>query len=74
MSTSNGAPIQQYDYLGGDNQKWRFILVQNGFFKIVAKQSGKVLDVQGASPSDGALIQQWNYLGSDNQKWSVEKN
>jgi hypothetical protein len=72
VSTANGAKIQQWDYLGGDNQKWRLESVGGGYYRIVAQHSGKVLDVAGISTANGARIQQWDWLGGDNQKWKLE--
>jgi hypothetical protein len=43
-----------------------------GTYKIVAKHSGKALEVSGASTTNGALAQQWNYLGRSHQQWKVE--
>jgi len=69
-STADTAPIQQWDYLGGNNQKWTLAPVGGGAFAIVNVQSGKVLDVVNASPTGGAAIQQYGYWGGDNQKWT----
>jgi hypothetical protein len=68
----NGARLQQWDYLGGDNQKWR---VQNadGAVVIIAENSGKCLDVRGGTGAavNGVQIQQWDFLNTDNQKWEL---
>jgi hypothetical protein len=69
ISMANGAQIQQWDYLGGDNQKWRLESVGDGYYRIVAKHSGKVLDVVGVSTANGVRIQQWDWVGGDNQRW-----
>jgi len=69
-STADGAPIQQWDYLGGNNQKWYLMPVAGGYFAIVNVQSGKVLDVSGQSINGGATIQQWDYWGGANQQWT----
>jgi hypothetical protein len=37
------------------------------YFKIVAKHSGKCLDVPGGNLNNGAKIQQWDCHGGDNQ-------
>lgn len=71
LSTLNGTEIQQWDYLGGDNQQWQIIAVDSQYSKIVNKGSGKALDVTNLATTDGALIQQWDYLGGDNQKWQI---
>lgn len=74
FSTGNAAAIQQYVYLGGANQKWRFVPVDDGtWYEIVNELSGKVLDVTGYSTSNATQIQQWEYLGGDNQKWRIDK-
>ncbi len=40
-----------------------------GWFRLVNRQSGKVLDVAGPSNADGANIHQWTSLGSFSQQW-----
>jgi hypothetical protein len=71
VSTANGAKIQQWDYLGGNNQEWKLESVGDGYYRIVAQHSGKVLDVEGVSTANGAKIQQWDYLGGNNQRWTL---
>jgi hypothetical protein len=44
----------------------------NGYFVIVSKLSGKVLDVTNFSTVKGAGIQQWDYLGALNQEWLIK--
>ena len=44
----------------------------NGIYKVVAKHSGKTLDVNGVSVVDGAIVHQWTYVGGNDQKWQVE--
>ena len=70
-SMLDGAPLQQYDYLGLSNQQWQLVLVEPGYYKILNVNSGLVLDVTGESVENGATIQQWAYWGGDNQKWSL---
>jgi glucosylceramidase len=43
----------------------------NAYYKVLAKHSGKALDVVNASTGNGALIQQWDFTGTggNNQKW-----
>ncbi|MBI5916085.1 MAG: HYR domain-containing protein [Bacteroidetes bacterium] len=71
-SNNNGDLVVQatFDQAVAHN-RWKFENLGNGLFKIVNVQSGKVLDVSGASMADGANIQQWSYGGGDNQKWKV---
>lgn len=45
---------------------------ENEFYVIIAKHSGKCLDVRGISTDKGANIIQYDYWGGDNQKWKLE--
>ena len=71
VSRANGAVIQQYDYLNGDNQKWQIIAVDSTYCKIVSKNTGKVMDVTGVSLANSAVIQQYSYLDGSNQQWQL---
>ncbi|RKP54415.1 hypothetical protein D7Z26_13770 [Cohnella endophytica] len=44
-------------------------IVSGNTYRIVNRNSGKVLDVKDQSTADGAIIQQWSYSGGNNQKW-----
>jgi hypothetical protein len=66
-----GAPIQQYTYVGNDNQLWEFIPTSNGYYEIANKASGLALDVMGLSTQNGALIQSYTYLGGTNQQFAL---
>ncbi|MBC8084481.1 MAG: cellulase family glycosylhydrolase [Hymenobacter sp.] len=46
--------------------------IANGTYRIVARHSGKVLDVAGRSTADGAAVAQYPYGGGTNQQWSVQ--
>jgi Ricin-type beta-trefoil lectin domain-like/Phosphatidylinositol-specific phospholipase C, X domain len=43
--------------------------IADGTYQVVNVNSGKVLDVSGASLADGANILQWTYYGQANQQW-----
>lgn len=72
-SIADGAPIEQYDFLGKSSQQWQLLPVESGYYKIQSAASGKVLDVIEGSTENGAGVQQWDYLGTDNQKWQLTK-
>jgi hypothetical protein len=57
---------------GADNQKFSLVSVGGGYYNLVAKHSGKCIDVEGASTADGASLVQWPCNGGDNQKFSIE--
>jgi len=78
ISKDNGAAIIQYDWWGGDNQQWDIVPVADGitsgsYYKLIAKHSGKCLDVSGISKDNGAAIIQWDWWGGDNQQWFIQK-
>jgi len=37
--------------------------------QVIAKNSGKCLDVRGYSTTAGAIVQQWSCAGTENQQW-----
>ncbi|SFO45837.1 Ricin-type beta-trefoil lectin domain-like [Chitinophaga sp. YR627] len=69
---NNGAIIQQWDWLSGDNQKWAFNYLGSGYYRITSVASGKVLDVDANTiGNNGAVVQQWDWLSGNNQQWIV---
>jgi len=73
FSQANGAKIQQWDWLGGPNQRFRLDMVLPSIYRIIAEHSGKVLTVEGWSTANGARIVQWDWLGGNNQRFRVEE-
>ncbi|MFD9120841.1 RICIN domain-containing protein [Streptomyces bottropensis] len=45
-----------------------------GWFKLVNRRSGKVLDVSGAGTTNGAKVIQWGWSGAVNQQWRFLPN
>ncbi|HVI47180.1 MAG TPA: M57 family metalloprotease [Chitinophaga sp.] len=69
---NDGAIVQQWDWLNGNNQKWQFNYLGNGYYRITSVASGKVLDVDANTiGNDGARVQQWSWLSGDNQQWAL---
>jgi len=48
------------------------ILQAAGVYEVVARHSGKCMDVSDVSPTDGARLQQWSCHGGANQQWRIE--
>jgi hypothetical protein len=44
-------------------------IISGGYYNIVNKNSGLLLDVNGASTTAGAQVIQWNNTGGANQQW-----
>lgn len=75
-SRANGANVQQWTWLGGDCQRWALERVSanavaTGSYKIIARHSGQVLDVDACSLDDGGNVQQWPWNGAACQIWNV---
>ncbi len=68
-STEPGGNIIQWDYHGGNNQKFRLVHLGSGTYRIESVHSGHALDVGGWSTSNGANILQWNAHNGANQQF-----
>ena len=69
--TDEGAPMGQYIYQNANHQKWVFLPVGNGLYRIMGKDSG--LFLESAPDDDGnERIIQTAYSGKDTQIWSLE--
>jgi hypothetical protein len=74
-STENGGNIQQWKSNNCLCQVWNFVSLGNGYFRIVNKNSGKVVSIKNGQDANEANIHQWDYLGSyDDQKWRLVLN
>lgn len=69
--TDDFANVQLYQSNETLAQKFRVEYNGNGFYKIMNWNSGKSLDVAGASDKEGANLQQYTYNGSDAQLWEI---
>ncbi|MBF6051465.1 RICIN domain-containing protein [Streptomyces eurocidicus] len=67
----NGAPIQQWDCVNSQTQKWEVIWNSNLAepFTLRNRNSGKVIEVDNSSKSNGARVQQWDNVGQRGAKW-----
>jgi hypothetical protein len=48
---------------------WYLRPTGDGYYTIVARNSGLVADVYGAATTDGAQVVQWSANGGANQQW-----
>ncbi|QHW32944.1 hypothetical protein GZH47_20530 [Paenibacillus rhizovicinus] len=46
-------------------------LVNNAYYKIVNRQSGKILGPESGASTDGTQVEQWSDLGSTYQQWQA---
>lgn len=70
-SREAGVRLMQYDCHGGDNQKFQFRPLGNGFYRIVVGHSRKCVDQFNFSFSPGAQIGQYFCHNGENQQWQV---
>lgn len=70
-ATTNSAPVDQWPYSAGSNQKWNVTSLGGGQYSIVGVGSGKALDVFGNGTANGTKIDIYPYGGGNNQKWSL---
>ena len=70
---TTSTPIIQWPVHGGDNQVWTLEPASDGYVRIVARHSGKAMDVEGASVDEGARVIQYTPHGGANQQWLLRK-
>jgi beta-glucanase (GH16 family) len=72
-ATGNGARVQLWSIggSGGANQQWRPVSLGNGYFRFVARHSGRCLDVPGSSRTNGVQLQQWDCNGTAAQAFRL---
>ena len=73
-STASGANVQIWRAHDGNNQKWIFWNMGNGYYTIENLNSGKYLDVPYGNSASGTNIWQCDYNGTAPQQWRVVDN
>ncbi len=71
VSTADSAPIQLWAYGNGLNQQWLPVEEADGAYHLVNRNSGKCLDVPGASTADGLQLQQYTCNGTAAQSFRI---
>jgi glucosylceramidase len=70
--TDNGTKVKLWDDNSGAAQRWYFIPMGDGWYKIAPKSDmGKGIDLDGGAgaTSNGTAVQVWDYLDGTNQQW-----
>ncbi len=70
VSTADGGLLQLWTYGGGANQQWQAVDEGNGRYHFVSRNSGKCLDVPGASTAD-VQLQQYTCNGTAAQSFML---
>jgi hypothetical protein len=68
--TTNNTPLIQYVSTKGDNQKWQFSTLTNGFLKIKAQNSQKFMTCN--DNANGANVVQFDYSAGGQKDWKIE--
>jgi RNA polymerase sigma factor (TIGR02999 family) len=68
-SFANSAPVMQALDSGMATQQWQIIDTDSGYIRIMARHSGKALEVDGGFMVNGTEVQQWDYFGLSHQQW-----
>lgn len=68
---NENTPIGQYKYLNGNHQKWVFIPIEDGYYKIMGKDSGLFLESKRLENGEEIIVQT-TYANRDTQKWKLE--
>jgi len=58
--------------LDGFNQQWIVEPVDDGYYRLMNRASGRVLNVDNCNANNGGVVQSYDWLGSDCQKWKFE--
>lgn len=70
-SLESGGDVRQWTDYGNENQVWFFEYVEDGYFRIRSRWSGKYLEVNAASSQDGANVQQEILAEGTHQQWRL---
>jgi GH43 family beta-xylosidase len=69
-STADGANVTQ-GACSGNNSQWRVEPLSDGAVRLVARHSGKPLDLDACGLADGTTIQQWSWLDNICQRFHL---
>lgn len=71
-STANGAYVQSWDASEtATQQQWNIELQADNSYRLVARHSGKVMNILGASLNENANLIQWDWTGADQQRFYI---
>ena len=74
FSKDNGAQVQLYDYLGNPHQQFILYDCGEGYYQLVARNSGKVVEIPHSSKGNGEWIKIYDNNGTHTQQWAVVEN
>lgn len=72
-SIDNGAVVQQYEYLGYAHQQFIVIETEDGYFQLIARHSGDVVEVPASSTVAGEWLRTYDNNGTYTQQWKIQR-
>ncbi|WP_116209469.1 RICIN domain-containing protein [Streptomyces olivoreticuli] len=69
---ADGARAQQWERRDADNQRFTLEAVEDGYYRITSRHSGKVLEVTDAETDNGTAVRQGEWSGGTHQQWRPE--
>ena len=73
-SKDNGTQVQLYGYLGNPHQQFILYDCGEGYYQLVARNSGKVVEIPNSSQGNGEWIKIYDNNGTHTQQWAVVEN
>ena len=73
-SKDNGTQVQLYKYLGNPHQQFILYDCGEGYYQLVARNSGKVVEIPQSSKTNGEWIKIYDNNGTHTQQWAVVEN
>jgi Ricin-type beta-trefoil lectin domain-like len=71
VSTADGALIHLWAYGGGANQQWLPQSLGGNNYRLLARHSGKCIDVPNSSTADSVQLQHWTCNGTNAQAFTI---
>jgi hypothetical protein len=75
-ATTEGARLMQWSKsAAAATQRWKLMLLTEGYYKVINKGSGLALSVSGGAnvTADGGMMIQSNYTGLTSQQWTISE-
>jgi hypothetical protein len=73
-NTGNGTPLVQWNYGGGNNQRWNLEGLGGGQYKLTGVASGRTINVEGASQNNNARVVLYDWRNENNAKFTLTNN
>ncbi|MEJ7830655.1 MAG: RICIN domain-containing protein, partial [Segetibacter sp.] len=70
-SSTNGAIVEQWDWVNQSNEKFIITLTSNGYKIVPSYATSKVVQVDGAALTNSASVSIWDDIGTSNERFSI---